>query len=441
MSTDAKPTSDESDLTPFMTEPLAWLAHTRGQRGPVFQVHTGGAVFSRLPACRAVAAVFGADSVRQVLTDGEAFAMPASAAGALALPPRLAGLNRSLHSMVEPEHGQHKRALGALLGATAVDRRRTSQALDQATQHWFQHEPQPLLARMRELSLSLAELVLLSPQADPSLAPLLHAYFLLRREVASPARAAGGASRAPLLATGGRLDRMLRRHLRREAEVGGVLGRLRCPQAMAGLALSEDDAVGHANILFVSATEPIAVALTWTLLLLSQRPDLRRALRDDPAELDGVLFESLRLLPPNGFMVRVTTRPVRIGGLSLPTDSEVILCPLLSHREADVFERPEVFLPQRWSGTRPAAFEYFPFGAGGHGCVGRSLGMNLLRSALTFMMERFDTVLAGDQDIDWRLHIMFTPRAEIPVRFAPAGAASDGGRWSGAVSSLVNLGG
>lgn len=440
MPIDAGSTPSDGDLAPFRADPLRWLAQARRERGDVFRLHTGRAVFSRLLDCREVVAVFGATAVQQVLTDTETFAMPASAAGALALPEGLAKLNRSLHSMAEPEHGQHKRALGKLLGSTAQGSN-AIHVLEQTTEHWPLHEPQPLLGRMRELTLALAGHVLLSSDADPALAPLLHEYFLLRREAASPAAAADPAMREALLAAGSRVDAMLRRHLNPRETAGGVLARLRCPRAMAGLALSEDDAVGHANILFVSATEPIAVALTWMLLLLSQQPGLQRALRGDPAALDDVLLESLRLLPPNGFMVRVTTRPVKLGDLSLPAGSEVILCPLLSHRESSVFEHPDIFLPARWRGVRPTPFEYFPFGGGGHSCVGRSLGMDLLRSALGFMLQRFHTVLDADQVIDWRLHVMFMPRAEIMVRFDPPDASSVGGRWAGPVAELVDLGG
>jgi cytochrome P450 len=285
--------------------------------------------------------------------------------------------------------------------------------------------------------------VLLGPAADPALAPLLTEYFQLRREAASPAGAGGAPQRERLLAAGAALDGMLRRHLRRHREpgAGGLLARLLSPQATAGVALSEDEAVGHANILFVSATEPVAVALTWTLLLLSQLPALRQRLRQDPAALTPVLLETLRLLPPNGFMVRLTSRPVQVGGRPLPAHCEVILCPLLAHRDAAVFARPAVFLPQRWQQARPTPFEYFPFGAGGHACVGRSLGMDLLHAALGFVLQRFDTVLAADQAVDWRIHIQFMPREDIAVRFVPAGQAARGGRCSGPVAALVDLGG
>jgi cytochrome P450 len=130
---------------------------------------------------------------------------------------------------------------------------------------------------------------------------------------------------------------------------------------------------------------------------------------------------------------------VELGGLSLPAHTEVILCPLLSQRESAVFDQPQSFLPRRWRVARPTPFEYFPFGAGGHACVGRSLAMDMMRTVLAFIVDRFDTLLDVDQAIDWRLHVMFMPRAEIAVRFVPAGAKGKGGHWSGPVTGLVSL--
>jgi cytochrome P450 len=435
----AKCFAHSGDFIAFQADPLTWLTEARDVLGPVVLVRESGAVFSRAPDGSGVVAVFGAGNIKQVLADPEAYAMPASAAVKLGLPPRLAQLNRSLHSMREPEHGAHKRALGKLLGGTNLEPLAAQRAMQACTEQWPRREPQPLLARMRELSVCLAKSVLLGPGADPSLSALLHEYFLLRREAGVPAAAAAPDVHALLLSTGRALDRTLRHHLRSKGAAGGTLSRLLCPVETAGLSLSEDDATGHANILFVSATEPVAVSLTWTLLLLSQQPDLRRSVREDPGALDEVLLESLRLLPPNGFMVRQTTRAVRLDGVTLPARCEVILCPLLSHRDADVFERPRTFLPQRWRDARPTSYEYFPFGAGGHACVGRSLAMDLLRTALAYTVQRFDTVLDVDQDVDWRIHIMFMPRDEIRVRFEPPGAAPNSGRWNGPVTTLIDL--
>ena len=136
--------------------------------------------------------------------------------------------------------------------------------------------------------------------------------------------------------------------------------------------LSEDELVAHANVLFMSSSEPIAVALTWTFLILSQLPELRRALRreldhmspdgDVPHAsrlaqlplLDAVVSETLRLLPPNALMVRLTTRPARLHELQLPERCEVVVCPFLAHRDPERFARPDTFLPSRWSNTKPS---------------------------------------------------------------------------------------
>ena len=222
--------------------------------------------------------------------------------------------------------------------------------------------------------------------------------------------------------------------------------------------LSEDQVIGHGNILFVSSTEPIAVALTWTLLVLSQLPELRSALRTDLRARQGrttaphaarpqrlsllecVIYESLRLLPPNGFMARLTTCPTSLCGSLLPARCEVVLCPVLAHRDPERYERPDEFLPARWHETRPSPFDYFPFGAGGHACPGRSLALHLMTTALSFLLERFDLVLSGDQPVDWRVHIMFMPSSDPSITILPADTAeSSGGRLLGPIGQLLRF--
>src|SRR4030095_13351874 len=144
-----------------------------------------------------------------------------------------------------------------------------------------------------------------------------------------------------------------------------------------GRKLSEDELIAHSNVLFMSSNEPIAVALTWILLTLSQLPGLRRALRHELDQarradavpslpelgrltlLSSVVNETLRLLPPNALMVRVTTRGAPLQGVRLPERLALVLCPFLAHREAGRFPRPNEFLPSRWIGTRPSPFEFF----------------------------------------------------------------------------------
>ncbi|UUZ46587.1 cytochrome P450 [Massilia sp. B-10] len=183
---------------------------------------------------------------------------------------------------------------------------------------------------------------------------LIYRFFHLRRQASSPTYAVAPGVQEDLLATGARLDAVLRQHLRRQAggqcSGAGVLAGLMDP---AGAGLSEDEAVGHANILFVSATEPVAVALTWTLLVLSQAPHWREAARNDAGALEGVLLESLRMLPPNTFMSRVATGGAVLGGVELPARTELVISAFAEHRDGAVFADPDTFMPQRWRSARP----------------------------------------------------------------------------------------
>ena len=190
---------------------------------------------------------------------------------------------------------------------------------------------------------------------------------------------------------------------------------------------------------------------------LSQLPVLRRELRQEleqtsPAKpqrstkpvpitlLDSVINETLRLLTPNALMARVTAQPARLAGVLLPAGCEILLCPFLAHRDADRFPQPSEFRLSRWRGARPSPFEYFPFGAGGHSCVGRQLAIYLIRAALTSLLRRYELVLGGDQEIDWRIDIMFMPRNEPTMTVEPPGATNlRAGKLLGPVSDLVKL--
>lgn len=224
----------------------------------------------------------------------------------------------------------------------------------------------------------------LGPQCeeDAELTFLLSAYFTLRREASSPNAHDPLQYRDALIGAGRQLDRALRARIRRyrkapAGECAGLLQRLATAGQPGSPALSEDEIVGHANVMFVSSTEPVAISLAWLLLVLSQLPDLRRALRAESAArasspaspydaplLERVINETLRLLTPNALMVRATTQAVSLQGVALPARCEIVVCPFLVHREANAFARPHAFLPSRWETARPSPYEYFPFGAG-----------------------------------------------------------------------------
>lgn len=448
----------------FHEQPFDFLARTRAKLGDMFVIRDDGPMFSRAPECNGTIAVFGSALHQAVLGDIDRFGLPISAAEHLSLPQALVNLNRGLHSMRGEQHAQQQRVLSQLLSERSLDDQQSAigEALETFVAGWRSGQSISLLSEMRQLALQMSTRMFLGVgyAASSELGMLLQAYFHLRREAAAPFTSLGDSSRSELVTLGISLDRELRRYVswcRKQSanSADGLLTKLAGLELDSGVRFSEDETVAHINVLFMSSNEPIAVSLTWMLLLLSQLPDLRRELREEleqasPAKapptatksalLDSVINETLRLLTPNALMARVTTEPALLEGVLLPAGCEILLCPFLAHRDANRFPQPSEFRLSRWRGTRPSPFEYFPFGAGGHSCVGRQLAIYIIRAALTSLLRRYEFVLAGDQEIDWRIDIMFMPRNEPTMTVGLPGTTNlRAGKLLGPVSELVTL--
>lgn len=413
-----------TELREFYANPLEFLAQARAALGDIFVLREEGPLFSRNPDCAGVIAVFGPTYTEAVLTDIEAFGLPISAAEHLVLPQNLVNLNRGLHSMRGQQHNVQQRLLMHVFNNRGIEAMHETirAGLDRFIQKWSYNDRISLLKEMRRLTLEVSGSLLFDQRYgdSSSLAALAQKYFHTRRDVTSAFNSPDETRRTELLALGTSLDHAMRKYIRWCRNGGGssegLLTKLACLQVGREYALSEDEAVGHGNVTFMSTNEPIAVALTWTLLVLSQMPELRRALRDEAERplLNYVVNESLRLLTPNALMSRITTQDTLLSSIPLPARCELVLCPFLAHRDAKVFPSPTEFSPSRWQSTKASPFEYFPFGAGGHACIGRALGTKIIRTTLAFLLQRYELLLAADQEIDWSIDIIFTP-ANDPV--------------------------
>lgn len=451
-------------LDAFFRDPLNFLRRARAAHGDLFVLREPGAIFSRAEDNVGVVAVFGPDHQRAVLTDLDSFGAPVSAAHRLRLPPHLANLNRGLHSLTGSQHTSHRRSLAALLSECAEHQQPAITAhVTDFIRRWSAGARVHLLDEMRRLALSISCHLLFGARAgeQAGLAARMRSYFDLRREAASPATPPATVAVEELKKLGNAVDAELRAYIQacRLTSVApdGILARLARLES-SGALLSDDEVIGHANVLFVSSTEPVAVTVTWIFLLLSQLPDLRRALRDectgahavqdarsqqsgDVTLLDRVINETLRILPPNAFMVRTTTTPVVLGGIELPAKCEIVLCPFVSHRDPEYFPQPERFIPDRWRASAPSPFVYFPFGAGGHSCVGRTLALSAIRAVVSDILAQYDIVLAGEQEVDWRLHIIFMPSTDPLFAIQPVASArpANPGRLLGPVAAMLQL--
>jgi cytochrome P450 len=224
-----------------------------------------------------------------------------------------------------------------------------------------------------------------------------------------------------------------------------------------GSALGEDELVGHVEVIFAAGHETSTNALAWTLLLLSQHPDVLRDVEDeldgvlrgsapsvdDLAKLpllDGVVKESMRVLPPVPIHPRIVAEDTELAGHRMPAGSEVWLSIFHMHHDAAVFSEPHRFRPRRWESAKPTVYEYNPFSAGPRMCIGASFATMEIKIVLATMLQRFRFELPHGARVDPRVAITMAPRGglRMTVRSRARAIRAPGG-VRGKVNELVRL--
>jgi cytochrome P450 len=200
----------------------------------------------------------------------------------------------------------------------------------------------------------------------------------------------------------------------------------------SGAKLSDAEIVGHASVIFAAGHETSSNALCWTLLLLSQHPnvlsdvmdELDQVLKGEPPRveelaalplLERVVKESLRLLPPVPFNHRVAAEDTELGGCAIPRGSEIITSIYRTQRMPDVFADPTRYKPERWENFDPGPYSYNPFGAGPRMCIGASFAMMEVRIVLAMLLQAFRFELAPGARVDRFMSITMSPRPGLPM--------------------------
>ena len=124
--------------------------------------------------------------------------------------------------------------------------------------------------------------------------------------------------------------------------------------------------------LLVGGHDSSAASLAWAFERLARHPAVHARLRDgDPAYLDAVVKEVLRVRPALTIAPRLLLEPVRIAGVALPAGVQVAACLWLALRREDLWPQASAFRPERWLGDVPRdSVSWIPFGGGVRRCAG-----------------------------------------------------------------------
>jgi cytochrome P450 len=201
--------------------------------------------------------------------------------------------------------------------------------------------------------------------------------------------------------------------------------------------LSDSEIVGHLSVFFAAGHETSANALSWTLFLLAQFPEVAAQAREEveavlrggePTSetveqlvyLGNVVKESLRLFTPAPWNGRVLTERTTFGGFEIPQGAEIMVSLYETHRVPEVFERPLAFRPERWETLRPSPYEYNPFSAGPRTCIGAAFATLEIKLVLAMLLQRYRLELVP-QRIDRFAELVLAPKA-LKMRVVSKGA-------------------
>jgi cytochrome P450 len=137
--------------------------------------------------------------------------------------------------------------------------------------------------------------------------------------------------------------------------------------------------------LLVGGHDSSAASLAWAFELLARHPAVQARLRDgDPAYLDAVVKEVLRIRPALTIAPRLLLEPAQIAGRTIPAGTQVAACLWLACRREDLWPRASEFRPERWLGETeaPNPLSWIPFGGGVRRCAGAPFAEMEMREVL-----------------------------------------------------------
>ena len=170
-------------------------------------------------------------------------------------------------------------------------------------------------------------------------------------------------------------------------------------------------------LLSVAGNETTRNAISHGMVALSEHPDQKQRLIDDPSLINTAVEEILRWASPVMHFRRQATEPTQIGDTKIGEDEKVVFWHISANRDETVFPDPYNFDVGRTPN------EHVAFGGGGpHFCLGANLARMEMRVFFEELLKRLpDIHVSGEVS---RLRSNFINGLKhIPVSFSSQPAA------------------
>ncbi len=180
--------------------------------------------------------------------------------------------------------------------------------------------------------------------------------------------------------------------------------------------LDKEAIVKEVYLTIFAGYETSSATIAWIFDLLAKNPDKYAKLQQeidvsfkdknmDPEIImklpytDNVLNEVLRIQTAAWILIRQTTKDVEISGEKIAKDSHIVLCPHFAHHDKSYWEKPNEFIPERWSAENVHEINkdsFIPFGAGPRKCIGMEFSITEMKIIMVLMLSKFEFSIDPD---------------------------------------------
>jgi hypothetical protein len=154
-------------------------------------------------------------------------------------------------------------------------------------------------------------------------------------------------------------------------------------------------------------------SLAWALMHLSQSPDQRQLLLDDPSKVPAAVEEILRMEAQVAAGRRATV-DLEIGGVQVRADDQMLVMLCSANRDGAEFEDPDEMRIER------SPNRHLTFGSGPHRCLGSHLGRLELRIAIEELNKRIPDYRLDPDDPPVVTPSQVRSVQKLPIVFTPS---------------------
>ncbi|MEO5777093.1 MAG: cytochrome P450 [Flavobacterium sp.] len=181
-----------------------------------------------------------------------------------------------------------------------------------------------------------------------------------------------------------------------------------------GEGMSTQQLIDEIKILFIAGHETSANAMTFTLHLLGNHPEIQQKIFDELIEIESqtadlveqlqkmtytnaVINESMRLYPPAWITDRENIEDDNLLGYHIKDKTLIGVSFYELHRNPKYWDNPEEFNPNRFLGDqKKESYKYFyPFGAGPRMCIGLGFAMYEMSLVLSHIVKKYKVISAA----------------------------------------------